>query len=286
MDGENVMGEIEAANKTTTDDLAHGTYKHIKVTLSAMFTFAKRRGFFDGANPMTGVSIPKGKKHGRKRLAYTLEEVQKHLELFSGTEPIVILTEDGPYTPRITQGVVRALIGVAAFAGLRAGEIRGQWWEDDDGDVLNIRRSVWRTHLKDETKTHEDDEDPGVVPIIEHLRLVLDFIKPENAAGWMFPNTIGGAIDLDNLADRVIKPVFKAKGLTWKGWHAYRRGLATNLHELGVPDKAIQAILRHEDVSTTQRSYIKTVPQVVTNAMKQLEERIARAAVVQQVSVN
>jgi len=53
-----------------------------------------------------------------------------------------------------------------------------------------------------------------------------------------------------------------------------------------VPDKVIQAILRHEDVSTTQRSYIKTVPQVVTNAMKQLEARIARAAVVQQVSVN
>jgi len=52
------------------------------------------------------------------------------------------------------------------------------------------------------------------------------------------------------------------------------------IHELGVPDKVIQAILRHEDVSTTQRSYIKTVPQVAINAMKQLEARIARAAVV------
>src|SRR5208337_4202511 len=73
----------------------------------------------------------------------------------------------------------------------------------------------------------------------------------------------------------------------WRPTHStYRRGLATNLHELGVPDKVIQAILRHEDVSTTQRSYIKTVPQVVTDAMNQLEARIARAAVVQQVSVN
>jgi len=48
----------------------------------------------------------------------------------------------------------------------------------------------------------------------------------------------------------------------------------------------IQAILRHEDVKTTQRSYIKTVPRVVTEAMKQLEKKIARAADVQQVSVN
>jgi integrase len=84
----------------------------------------------------------------------------------------------------------------------------------------------------------------------------------------------------------VIKPVFKANGLEWKGWHAYHRGLATNLHELGVPDKVIQAILRHEDVSTTQRSYIKTVPQVVTDAMKRYEARIARAAGVQQAAVN
>ncbi|HEY6388553.1 MAG TPA: tyrosine-type recombinase/integrase, partial [Candidatus Acidoferrum sp.] len=66
-------------------------------------------------------------------------------------------------------------------------------------------------------------------------------------------------------------------GLEWKGWHAYRRGLATNLHELGVPDKVIQAILRHEDVSTTLRSYIKTVPKVVTDAMKRLEVKIACA---------
>ena len=45
-------------------------------------------------------------------------------------------------------------------------------------------------------------------------------------------------------------------------------------------------MLSHEDVSTTQRSYIKTVPQVATDAMNQLEARINRAAVVQQVSVN
>ena len=134
--------------------------------------------------------------------------------------------------------------------------------------------------------SHQDDEAPGVVPIIKPPRLFLDASKPENASGWMLPNRVGGALDLDDLADRVIKPVFKANGLEWKGWHAYRRGLATNLHQLGVPDKVIQSILRHEDVSTTQRSYIKTVPQVVSDAMNQLEARIARAAVVQQVSVN
>jgi hypothetical protein len=94
---------------------------------------------------------------------------------------------------------------------------------DGVGKVLNIRRSVRRSHLKYEAKTHEDEEDPGVVPIIESLRVVLDAIKPKNASGRMFPNTIGRALDLDNLADRVIKPILKANGLKRKGWHAGMR---------------------------------------------------------------
>jgi len=64
---------------------------------------------------------------------------------------------------------------------------------------------------------------------------MLDQIRPEVGSGWMFAHSIDGALDFDNLADRVIKPVLKANGLRWKGGHAYRRGLATNLHELGIP---------------------------------------------------
>ena len=44
----------------------------------------------------------------------------------------------------------------------------------------------------------------------------------------------------------------------WHGWHAARRGLGTNLYRLGVPEKTIQAILRHANVSTTNTFYIKS----------------------------
>ena len=43
----------------------------------------------------------------------------------------------------------------------------------------------------------------------------------------------------------------------WYGLHAFRRGLATNLHELGIHDIVIQAILRHSNVSVTRLAYIK-----------------------------
>lgn len=58
----------------------------------------------------------------------------------------------------------------------------------------------------------------------------------------------------------------------WRGWHAARRGLGTNLYALGVPEKVIQQILRHANVSTTATYYIKTVPAQVTDAMEKLEE--------------
>ncbi len=107
---------------------------------------------------------------------------------------------------------------------------------------------------------------------------------------WPFPNSGSiaahsaetGALDLANIAERVIKPVFKAKGLDWKGFYPYRRWLATNLKKLGVPDSPIQAILRHESVRTTQRFYIKTAREDAMDAMKRLEEKLESAAIVQQ----
>jgi integrase len=137
-----------------------------------------------------------------------------------------------------------------------------------------------------DTKTEEDVDDPGLVPIIRPLRVLLDAIRPEHAAGFMFVSRVNGAIDLDNLASRVLRPIFEANGLEWKGWQAYRRGLATNLKELGVEDTTIQSILRHEDVSTTQRFYIKTASKTAQEAMRVLEEKIACTALVQQSKFN
>ena len=66
-------------------------------------------------------------------------------------------------------------------------------------------------------------------------------------------------------------------GIQWRGWHAFRRGLATNLHQLGVPDKTIQRILRHSNVAVTQNCYIKTADSEVAAAMQQFERSLEYA---------
>lgn len=245
-DAEQVMSQIA---QRTNNALAHETYKRIKSSFSAILTHAMRKGLIH-QNPVSACSVPKGKPFGRKCYAYSLEEIVQHLQLFDGE--------------------VKAIIAAVAFAGLREGEVRGLWGTDDTGDYLRIRRSVWRSIVKDRCKTLESgcEIEPAEVPIIAPLRMILDTVQ--HGSSWLFPNSLGGPIDLSNIADRIIKPALRKAGLQWYGWHAYRRGLASNVKELGIDDLVIQQILRHGDVSTTRKSYIKVRNVKVEDAMRQL----------------
>jgi len=87
----------------------------------------------------------------------------------------------------------------------------------------------------------------------------------------MFPSGKGTPLNLNNVLHRLILPTLRKAGIEWHGWHAFRRGLATNLHAIGVQDKVTQAILRHSNVAVTQACYIKTIDADSAAAMKLLE---------------
>ncbi|HTR22826.1 MAG TPA: hypothetical protein VMI10_02515 [Terriglobales bacterium] len=52
---------------------------------------------------------------------------------------------------------------------------------------------------------------------------------------------------------------WRKAGMKWQGWHAFRRGLATNLQRLGVPIKVAQLLLRQADFATAANYYVKVV---------------------------
>jgi hypothetical protein len=89
--------------------------------------------------------------------------------------------------------------------------------------------------------------------------------------------------DLDNLADRVIRPTLKAHNLMWKGWQAYRRGLATNLKDQRAWSSRHNYPVHFE---TREREYNPAFlhqdrVRSCVDAMKKLEEKISGTAVVQ-----
>jgi integrase len=247
VDGERMLESVAAEHKLTSTTLAH-----IKAFLSGVFRYAKRQGVINSENPMRDVVLPKGKPAGETH-AYSLEDITQMLNMLP--EPAAMI------------------VAVAAFTGVRKGELRGFLWENYDGEQVLISQSFWRGHAL-EPKTRQSR---APVPVIQQLARRIDLhrrLSGNPANGLMFPGPTGKPINLDRLVAEVILPQVTKAGVQWHGWHGFRRGLATNLHQLGVSDKTIQRILRHSNVAVTQACYIKTVECEVTSAMQQFERSL------------
>jgi integrase len=276
VDGERLLADIarQDLDLRTKKPLSKNSLARIKSFLSGVFKQAKRLGILDGVNPMMDVSTPEGTQR-RDTFAYSLADVKAIRDAIP--EP------------------ARTVVLVAALSGLRKGEIAGLRWEDYTGRELSVRRSVWNGTVN-EPKTKASG---AAVPVMRQLADALDAHKLRvgilaQPGLPIFQGGTGQPMNLDNLARRVIQPAIEKCGLCklpkdehktdghlfeqnkalpkWHGWHAFRRGLATNLHALGTADKEIQAILRHSNISVTQSCYIKALTESQVSAMKLVGE--------------
>jgi len=112
------------------------------------------------------------------------------------------------------------------------------------------------------------------VPVIRQLAEVLNAYRLSMGnpqSGVMFHSGAGQHMDFDKLGQNVIRPAVEALRLEWYGWHGFRRGIASNLYELGANDKVFQRILRHAKPHVTKERYIKAFDPAVLAAMKSLE---------------
>jgi integrase len=265
-----VMDSIHRQNP----EMTRSSLVHLRNLLSLIFDDAERLGMLDKAqgNPVRLVKIPKRAPKGEPTYAYSLRELETIL---------AVLPE-----PAAT------VCAVAGYAGLRRSEIRGLRWEDYNGLRISINRSVWEG-FTNEPKTAGSK---AGVPVIPRLRMMLDAHKlacGNPKVGPIFANSAGNPENLNNVLNRAILPVLnrckvcrKSKNdhaklsheflrddslPKWHGFHAFRRGLATSLYDLGVDDFMIQQILRQADVETTRRHYIKPLPEQSIAAMAKLE---------------
>jgi integrase len=147
--------------------------------------------------------------------------------------------------------------------------------------------------------TNRKRESKAPVPVIIPVQRILDQFRigaGNPASGSIFATMKGTPLSLNNVLNRQILPALNAcvhcgkgsddhgkathkyecdsKRPERRGWHPFRRGLATDLHNLGVADKTIQGILRHANVAVTQNSYIKTLDSQSIAAMRQLESLV------------
>jgi integrase len=251
--------------------------RHCKSALSGNFKEARRIGVLDTPNPLRDVRIHRTREVEDTH-AYSVAEINAQVARLSEPAKTIVLC--------------------AAFSGLRKSELRGLTCDSFDAKTkeLNVKRSV-RNSSVSEPKTPASKRPVPVVAqlsnaLAAHLRRMGKLAQPGLP---LFQAGNGKPLNLDNLARRQVKvrierctrcgkpeadhetdghPFELDPSCAWHGWHAYRRGLATNLHALGVDDKTIQAILRHSNIRTTQSIYIKSLDESRVNAMDVLSAKI------------
>jgi integrase len=229
------------------------TLKHIKSFLSGVFTYAKNQGVLDGVHPIRDATIPRSARVPAETHAATPDEVLVIVEALRSAGEMK----------------ARAAVALMFFAGLRPGEARGASWEDFDGKRLIVRHSVWHTY-RTSPKTASSAKP---VPIIEPLTSILADLRAADgspSSGPILRGPSGKPLDLHNLANRVVIPALRKAGVAWHGWYSLRRGVATAVTALSTDSLAAKGLLRHSSVSTTERHYIKDVPDSTLQAMKRL----------------
>jgi hypothetical protein len=160
------------------------------------------------------------------------------------------LSTPAPLSARLTKLAVTA-------RAIPISELAGQLWENYDGTEFKVTRSVWEGHVN-EPKTRRSK---APVPIIPVLARILDAYRLQCGnpkSGPMFKSEVRTPMNMNNVLSRLILPAlnvcevcrkecadhagvdhdFKrdASRPEWHGWHAFRRGLGTNLAELGLDD--------------------------------------------------
>ncbi len=234
-------------------DLTRATLQHIKSALSTIFIYAKNEGVFDGANPVEGALIPRHAREPRRTHAYDLSQVSQILKVL----PLL----------------AKSLIATAAFAGLRRGELRGLQWSDYTGTTLTINRSIWRSVVNPpKTRASRDS-----VPVIHRLAALLEEYrryKGNPQAGVIFHSGNGLPINLYAFTRKLIQPELEANRLPWYGWHAFRRGLASNPYATGAQDILVQRVLRRSKAHVTRDCYIKVFDRTLIGAMERLQAQI------------
>jgi len=254
-------------------EMKKSSLKRLRSLLSAIFKLAIQEGYKPAPNPMRELTLPRGAR-SQETYAYDLDSVFAMLRRLAEPD--------------------RTLVATAAFTGLRKGELKGLQWEDYDGATLTVNHSMWRGFMGEP----KSDASRAAVPVIPMLRGILDEhrMRSGNPGGFVFRGPrLGHPINPDNIAHDRIRPVLnrclvcgKAQGKphvghlyqrdprlpSWHGWHAFRRGLATNLHAMGIDDMTIQKIMRHTDVAITQKCYIKTLPSAVGAAMAKFDDLV------------
>jgi integrase len=243
-------------NAISEPEMSITSLRHVRMLISGVFKFAKQRGLYTGENPTKACRLPSGLRPSRPTPAYTLQQINAVMsELNSDLE-------------------ARAIVAVCAFAGLRRSEVQGLRWQDWDDDQLHVKQSVFNGKVNEP----KSQASKNWVPVIPQLHAALEAYKAHRLAADQFGVLTADSrmfiYTLDHYGRKIISAAFRRAKVKWEGFHGFRRGLASNLFELGASDLLVMRVLRHASVQVTRSSYIKVRDGILEAAMMEFSQKL------------
>ena len=268
------------------------TLDRIKWLASAIFAHAVATGHCEMNPVRDAMVLGKTLGHGDTK-SYTLEEMENVI------------------TALIDRVDAQLVMALSFFAGMRKGEIQGLQWSDIDGDYIHVRRAfsrgvvgvpkskkslralpiiqpvriplmLWRAKCVGDLNTRGGDRknQSATLSTLKQVGIThhesSDWQKLAKVPDWVFPNSAGEAWDMANFASKVITPILKKSKIEWKGFHAGRRGLGSELRSITGNSTAGRDVLGHTSTRVTEAHYEHTLPADALRGMKQLEEKVGK----------
>ena len=175
------------------------------------------------------------------------------------------------------------MIRVAAYTGLRRGELLGLKWSDVDseGAELAVRRQVVALHgrgvVRDAPKTAAGMRTvPLFLPALAALKT--QQAKQRKAAlvtPWVFASSKGGVESSPDNVDECFRAIIKRTGLAPRPFHALRHTAASILLSAGIEPAQAAKVMGHASLATFYSVYADLLPQAGQNVRRQVDAFLA-----------
>jgi integrase len=208
--------------------------------LAVLLNFAVRKKLID-ASPMNAVDLP---KHGGDAPIEELQFLEPH-----EVARLIASAQSGVF-----HRLDRALYTLAAYSGLRQGELRGLRWDhiDIERSIVHVLESVTKGR-----RTSPKGRRRRVVPLAPSVIQALRDLHAESH--WTAPSdpvfatpSTGQPMSRTQLMERY-RAALTAAGLPLDfSFHDLRHTFGTTMARAGVPVGTLQAWMGHADLATTQ----------------------------------
>ena len=162
---------------------------------------------------------------------------------------------------------------ISLNTGMRKGEILALQWKDIDfeNNIIYVSKSISHNNNRPVVKKPKTEAGERLVPLLDDLKDVLLKVTPRVPDHYIISDD--GVTPMSNTRYTRLYKLYKQEhGISCTS-HQTRHSFATVAFECGVPEKALQEIIGHKQLSTTLDLYAKFRRKSLNEAAKKLNKK-------------